>query len=78
MVFYERKLGHKFFLEESIHILHLSFYLRDASLLLKWLKAIILRISFWQTRSIFRFIKYLMLNFYIPILVYGFESVNPI
>jgi len=65
--FYESKLGHKFFLEESIHILHLSFFLKDAKLLLSWLKTIILRISFWKTRSIFRFIKYLMLNFFIQI-----------
>jgi hypothetical protein len=31
--FYERRLGHRFFLEEAIHIMHLSFVLRDASLL---------------------------------------------
>lgn len=29
MVFYERKLGHRFFLEESLHLIHLSFILRD-------------------------------------------------
>jgi hypothetical protein len=44
--FYERRLGHRFFLEEAIHIMHLSFVLRDASLLGSWLKAMILRISF--------------------------------
>jgi hypothetical protein len=32
--FYEKKLGHKFFMEESIHILHLSFFFRDTRLLL--------------------------------------------
>ena len=64
LTFYEKRLGHKFFLEESLHILHLSFFLKDPRLLLKWLKAIVLRISFWRTRSIFRFIKYLMLNFF--------------
>ena len=32
--FYEKRLGHKFFLEESIHILHLSFFLKDPKLLL--------------------------------------------
>jgi len=63
--FYERRLGHKFFLEEAIHIMHLSFVLRDPKLLMSWLSAIIQRISFWKTRSIFRFIKYLMLNFFI-------------
>lgn len=33
--FYEKKLGHKFFLEESIHIIHLGFVLKDATLILK-------------------------------------------
>ena len=32
MSFYERRLGHRFFLEEAIHIMHLSFSLHDASL----------------------------------------------
>ena len=58
---------HKFFLEEALHIIHLSFILRDPKLLMTWLKVIIQRISFWKTRSIFRFIKYLMLNFFIQI-----------
>lgn len=59
---YERSLGHKFFLEEALHIMHLSFSLRDSKLFSSWLKAIILRISFWRTRSIFRFLKYLMIS----------------
>ena len=32
--FYERRLGHKFFLEEALHIMHLSFVLRDPKLLM--------------------------------------------
>ena len=62
MSFYERMLGHKFFMEEALHIIHLSFYYKDSKLMGSWLKAIILRISFWRTRSIFRFLKYLMLT----------------
>ena len=62
MSFYERMLGHKFFMEEALHIIHLSFYYKDSKLMSSWLKAIILRISFWRTRSIFRFLKYLMLT----------------
>lgn len=46
MSYYERRLGHKFFLEEAIHIMHLSFLLKDPKLICSWLKAIILRISF--------------------------------
>ena len=64
MGFYERTLGHRFFLEESLHIMHLSFIFKDALLFGSWLKAMILRISFWKTRSIFRFLKYLMHNYY--------------
>ncbi len=64
MVFYERRLGHRFFLEEAIHIIHLSFYLKDPKIICSWLKAMILRISFWKTRSIFRFLKYLFFNYF--------------
>ena len=64
MSFYERKLGHRFFLEEALHIMHLSFILRDPKILTSWLKAMILRISFWKTRSIFRFLKYLFNNYF--------------
>ena len=62
---YERKLGHRFFLEEALHIIHLSFVFKDVKLLSSWLGAIIKRISFWKTRGIFRFIKYLFNNFYL-------------
>ena len=34
LTFYETKLGHKFFLEESIYIIHLSFLLKDSKLFL--------------------------------------------
>jgi hypothetical protein len=33
MVFYERRLGHRFFLEEALHIIHLSFYLKDPKII---------------------------------------------
>ena len=64
MASYERNLGHRFFLEEALHIMHLSFMLRDPKIIATWLKAMILRISFWKTRSIFRFLKYLFHNYF--------------
>jgi hypothetical protein len=64
LFYYERKLGHRFFLEEALHILHMSFSYRDAKFLGSWLGAIIKRISFWKTRFIFRFIKYLFNNYF--------------
>jgi len=30
---YERNLGHRFFLEEALHIMHLSFILRDPKII---------------------------------------------
>jgi hypothetical protein len=72
MSFYERRLGHKFFLEEALHIMHISFILRDPKIIATWLKAIILRISFWKTRSIFRFLKYLFHNYF----TYVFDDIK--
>ncbi len=65
--FYEKRLGHRFFLEEALHIIHISFKNHDVNLIINWLKAIIKRISFWKTRSIFRFLKYLFNNYFIYI-----------
>ena len=62
--YYERKLGHRFFLEEALHIIHTGFMLRDAKIVSLWLKAIIKRISFWKTRTIFRFLKYIFNNYF--------------
>jgi hypothetical protein len=67
MAYYERKLGGRFFLEEAIHIIHLSFLLKDPIIIATWFKAMILRISFWRTRSIFRFMKYLLNNYFIHV-----------
>lgn len=67
MTYYEKRLGHRFFLDEAIHIMHLGFYYKDSQIVSRWLKAIILRISFWKTRFIFRFIRYIFLNFFNPI-----------
>jgi len=62
--YFERRLGHRFFLEEALHILHMGFNLHDIKIVSSWLKAIITRISFWKTRFIFRFIKYIFNNYF--------------
>ena len=62
--YFERRLGHRFFLEEALHIIHMGFNLHDIKLLSTWLKAMITRISFWKTRLIFRFIKYIFNNYF--------------
>ena len=60
---YEKRLGHRFFLEEALHIMHMSFNFKDVKLIISWLSAMIKRISFWKTRLIFRFLKYLFNNY---------------
>ena len=59
-----KTLRSSFFLEESLHILHMGFTYQDSKLISSWLKSLILRISFWKTRFIFRFLKYLFNNYF--------------
>ena len=69
---FEKRLGHRFFLEEAFHIIHMSFNLHDIKMISTWLKAIIKRISFWKTRFIFRFIKYIFNNY----LIFIFDKIG--
>ena len=70
--YYESRLGHRFFLNEALHIIHLSLTNHDSYLFLSWLRVIIKRISFWKTRLIFRFLRYLVNNFFYTL----FDSLN--
>jgi hypothetical protein len=45
--------------------MHLSLALHDANLFSSWLASLIKRISFWKTRSIFRYLLYLFNNFFL-------------
>ena len=72
MAYYEKRMGHRFFLEEALHVFHLGFKLHDPKVISSWLKAMIKRISFWKTRSIFRFLKYLFNNYF----SFYFEKLN--
>jgi len=70
MGYYERKLGHRFFLEEALHVFHLGFSLHDPVIISSWLTAMILRINFYRTRSIFRFLKYLLKYYFSSLFPY--------
>lgn len=63
--YYQKRLGHRFFMEETLHIMHLSLKLHDATFFSSWLTSLINRISFWKTRSIFRYLLYLFKNFFL-------------
>ena len=62
--FYQKRLGHRFFMEETIHIMHLAMTLHDSKFFSTWLGSLIKRISFWKTRAIFRYLLYLFNNFF--------------
>jgi hypothetical protein len=72
LAYWDRRLGHRFFLEESLHIMHFSFTLRDPRMMIRWLRAMILRISFWKTRSIFRYLRQLFKDWFID----SFEDIS--
>jgi len=44
--FYQKSLGHRFFMEESINVMHLAMHTHDARLFSEWLASLIKRISF--------------------------------
>ena len=57
---FQRILGPKIFIQESIRILYLSLKYKDSTFLINWLKAMLYRMSFWKYRLIFRYLKYLL------------------
>ena len=70
--FYQKRLGHRFFMEETIHIMHLALSMHDSNLFSRWLGSLIKRISFWKTRAIFRYLLYLFNNFF----THEFSNIN--
>ena len=57
---YQRILGHRIFVHESLRIFHLAIRFRDPTFLSNWIKAMLYRMSFWKYRVLFRFIKYIL------------------
>lgn len=57
---FQRILGHRIFVQESIRILHLAFRFKDPTFLSNWIKGMLYRMSFWKYRRLFRYIKYVM------------------
>ena len=57
---FQRILGPRIFLKESLHILTLILKVKDPALMVNWVKAMLSRLSFWKQRLIFRYIKYVM------------------
>jgi len=57
---FQRILGPKIFLKESLKILHIAIKFKDPTFLSNWIKGMLYRMSFWKYRLLFRYLKYTM------------------
>ena len=57
---FQRILGPKIFLQESLRILHIAIRFKDPTFLSNWIKGMLHRMSFWKYRLLFRYLKYTM------------------
>ena len=62
---YQRILGHRIFVHESLRIFHLALRFKDPTFLSNWIKAMLYRMSFWKYRILFRYIKYVLRTLFI-------------
>jgi hypothetical protein len=59
---FQRILGPKIFIYEALDVLVTSIRLKDPTFLANWIRAMLLRMSFWKFRLIFRYLKFLLHN----------------
>lgn len=57
---YQRILGHRIFVQESLKIFHIAIRYRDPTFLANWIKAMLYRMSFWKYRLLLRYTKFLL------------------
>lgn len=57
---FQKLLGPKIFLNESLRIMHLALRFKDPTFFSNWIKAMLYRMSFWKYRLLFRYIKFAM------------------
>ena len=63
---FQRIIGPKISLKESLQVTYLSLKLKDPSLLSSWLSRTIHKVSFWKYRAFFRYLKFLLQNLFLP------------
>jgi hypothetical protein len=57
---FQKILGHRIFVHESLRIFHVAIRFRDPAFLANWIKAMLYRLSFWKYRVLFRYIKFVL------------------
>jgi len=57
---FQKILGPKIFLQESLRIMHLAIRFKDPTFFSNWIRGMLSRMSFWKYRLLFRYIKFAM------------------
>lgn len=57
---FQKILGPKIFLQESLRIMHLAIRFKDPTFFSNWIRGMLNRMSFWKYRLLFRYIKFAM------------------
>ena len=57
---FQRILGPKIFVQESLQIFHVAIRSKDPTFLSNWIKGMLQRMSFWKYRLLFRYFKFVM------------------
>ena len=63
---FQKILGHRIFVFESLRILTLALRFRDPAFLSHWMKTMLYRMSFWKYRLLFRYVKFTMRYLFFP------------
>lgn len=63
---FQRVLGPKIFINESLRIILLALKYKDPTFLINWIKAMLYRMSFWKYRTLFRYLKFVIRDLFEP------------
>ena len=63
---FQKILGPKIFLDESLKIVCLSLRYKDPTFLSNWLRGMLNRMDFWKYRLLFRYLKFLLRYLFYP------------
>lgn len=62
---FQRILGHRIFVHESLRIFHIAIRYRDPTFLANWIKAMLYRMSFWKYRVLLRYVKFVLRDLFL-------------
>jgi hypothetical protein len=57
---FKRLMGPKIFIYEGVDLVYLALRLKDPTFLSNWLRAMVRRLSFWKSRLVFKYLKYIL------------------